>query len=34
MFDRIFPIYVEARKAMRPVWRSRHALRQEALHAS
>ena len=34
MFDKTFPLYVEARKALRPIWRGQHAVKQEALHAS
>ena len=28
-YDRLFPVYLEARKAMRPVWRSLRNARQE-----
>ncbi len=34
MFNKTFPLYVEARKALRPIWRGHHALRQEALHVA
>jgi erythritol kinase len=34
MLDKTFPLYVEARKALRPIWRGHHAVKQEALHAS
>jgi erythritol kinase len=32
-FDRMFPLYVETRKLMRPVWRKLQAGRAEACHA-
>ena len=28
-YDRLFPVYLEARKAMRPVWRSLRSAREE-----
>jgi erythritol kinase len=34
LFDKTFPLYVEARNALRPLWRSHKVIRQEALHAS
>jgi erythritol kinase (D-erythritol 1-phosphate-forming) len=33
-FDKTFPLYVEVRKALRPVWRGHHAMKREALHAA
>jgi len=34
LFDKTFPLYVEARKVLRPVWRGHHAVKLEALLAS
>ena len=34
VFDKTFPLYVEARKALRPVWRGHHAMKREAAHAA
>ncbi len=33
-FDRIFPLYVEERKALRPIWRRHDEIRKRAAHAA